>query len=687
MKHLIRTLCLTILLLTNSVDAASKTESLGKQTEILWDTWGVPHIYAPNTEKLFYAFGWAQMHSHGNYLLKNYGTKRGRAAEYWGKKYLNLDKHIRRFDAHGVAQRWYEAQDADFRLNLDAFARGINDYAAKYPDRIDENLKQVLPVTGIDPLNMTRHGLLVSWIGKSTKRSIQEWKKNEGSNAWAVAPSRSASGNALLLANPHIKWENYYEAHLNAPGLNLYGATPVGFPSLFIAFNSNLGWTVTRNLFDGRDDYELTLTDDGYKWNDGVRPFKTAQETILVKQDDGTMKKVPFEIRHSVHGPVIAQRGRKALASKVVGFDRPHILRQMWDMGKSSNLKEFQSAMQQLQFPMFNIIYADTAGHIFFMHNGLVAKRPFGNPSHWQGIVKGDSDATFWDSYYSYEDLPKALDPSTGWIQNANDGPWTCTYPAVLDPKDYSEGICGYWFGLRAARSTRLIMGDDHITFDEFIKYKHDTRIELADILVDELISAAHTHGGSLAKEAAAVLDAWDRCADNDSRGTELFRAWAAALPRKKFAIPFDRKHPLKTPKGLWDTVAAVEILEHVAIETKRKHGALDVAWGDVLRLRVGDYDLPGNGVTQTLGVFRVTDGPEQKNGKRYASGGDSYVAVIEFSNPPKARSLLSWGNATQPGSKHIGDQLKLYSRKELKPVLRLRSEVEANVEMREVLK
>ena len=69
---------------------------LGIQTnEILWDTWGVPHIFAKDRESLALGFGWAQMQNHGNLILRLYGTARGRAAEYWGKNYLDADKLVR----------------------------------------------------------------------------------------------------------------------------------------------------------------------------------------------------------------------------------------------------------------------------------------------------------------------------------------------------------------------------------------------------------------------------------------------------------------------------------------------------------------------------------------------------------------------------------------------------------------
>src|SRR5215213_8107541 len=89
--------------------------------ELLWDTWGVPHIFADDTVNLFYGFGWAQMHAHGDLLLRLYGQARGRAAEYWGERYLESDRLLRTIGTPSRAPEWYAAQSPDFRADLEAF--------------------------------------------------------------------------------------------------------------------------------------------------------------------------------------------------------------------------------------------------------------------------------------------------------------------------------------------------------------------------------------------------------------------------------------------------------------------------------------------------------------------------------------------------------------------------------------
>ena len=116
-------------------------------------------------------------------------------------------------------------------------------------------------------------------------------------------------------------------------------------------------------------------------------------------------------------------------------------------------------------------------------------------------------------------------------------------------------------------------------------------------------------------------------------------------------------------------------------------HGAIDVPWGQVYRLRVGGRDLPASGGPGDLGIFRVVGFTEDKDGKWRATGGDSYVATMEFGPTVRARSLIGYGNASQPGSPHVGDQLELFAKKQLKTVWLTRADIEQNLERRETVR
>lgn len=664
-----------------------------KNTEILWDTYGIPHIYGKDIKSLFHTFGWAQMQSHGNLLLRLYGQARGQAAEYWGQEYLESDQWVRTMGVPMRAHKWYEAQQPTFRSYLDAFTAGINAYAQEHADLIDDEVEVVLPVNAVDVLAHLQRVLNFTFVvAPQSVKSINDQGRSAntaltpamGSNGWAIAPSRSASGNAMLLANPHLSWSDlflWYEAQLSAPDFDAYGAALVGIPVLNIAFNDYLGWAHTVNTHDGWDAYELTLTNRGYRFDGKIRAFETETQTLKVRQADGTLRSEPFEVRHSVHGPVIAESDGKAIALRVVGLEQPGALEQWWEMAHAKNLVEFETALKRLQIPMFTVMYADRDGHILHLFNGQVPVRSQGDFEYWTGLIPGDTSTTLWTKTHPYQDLPRVLDPPSGWLQNANDPPWTTTFPLAIKPDNYPPYMAPRFMDFRAQRSTRMLAEDEKISFNEMVEYKHSTRMELADRLLDDLIPVARQQGGDLARQAADVLDAWDRQANMDSRGAVLFAVWAEAMDSDSlFAIPWNEGSPRTTPDGLANPANAVAALEAAASKVKAAYGTLDVPWGDVFRLHHGNLDLPANGGPSDLGIFRVLDFAPTEDGRFQSILGDSYVAAIEFSNPVRARVLTSYGNATQPGSPHLGDQLNLFARQQLRPVWRSRQEIEAHL-------
>ncbi|MBE9048260.1 acylase [Pleurocapsales cyanobacterium LEGE 10410] len=660
-----------------------------KSTEILWDDYGVPHVYGVNTEGAFQAFGWAQMQSHGDLILRLYGQARGRAAEYWGEDYLESDKWV---VTTGIPQRakiWYEQQNPYFRSNLDAFAAGINNYAQEHPELIDDEVEAVLPVTAEDVIAHVQRVINFTFITDpetvaSLGNELEPPQQSKGSNGWAIAPSRSESGNAMLLANPHLPWSDlflWYEAQITAPGMDAYGATLVGVPVLAIAFNNNLGWTHTVNTFDGWDLYELTLSNDGYLFDGEVRDFEGQTTKLKVKQANGTMRSQKLTIQNSIHGPIVKQENGKALALRVVGLDRPRVLEQWWDMAKAQNFQQFEKVLQRIQLPMFTVMYADREGHIMHLFNGQVPIRDQGDFAYWQGIIPGDTSDTLWTKIHSYKDLPRIVDPTSGWVQNANDPPWTTTFPSAIAPKDYPPYIAPQFMDFRAQSSALMLAEDSKISLEEMIAYKHSTRMETADRLLDDLLPALRQEGSPLALKIADVLGQWDRQANADSKGAVLFAAWLEESDFDTlFSQPWQESSPLNTPDGLANPQQAVTTLLAVANQIEQDYGAIDVPWGEVFRLQHGNIDLPANGGSGDLGIFRVVDFIPQENSQRYqAYNGDSYVAAIEFSQPVKAMALTTYGNSTQPNSSK-NNQLQLFSQKQLRPVWHLRQDVEAHL-------
>ena len=665
-----------------------------KTSEILWDNYGVPHIFAKDYNELFYLFGWAQMRNHANLMLRLFAQSRGRAAEYYGKKHIDSDKWVHTHNIPNRAEDWLELQNPTFKRYFESFVNGINDYANNFPDDIDIENKPVLPITSLDLLTHYQRVIMYHFVTnpRDTQFDPYSINKNRGSNTWAIGPSKSASGNTMLIINPHLSWGDmftWFEVQLNCYPLDIYGATLVGSPFIGIGFNEYIGWAHTNNVHDGQDLYKLTLTDGGYKWEDDVKSFDERIIQLNIKQNNDDINTEKYLIKESVHGPIIREDEDHAYALRVVGQDQPFVFEQYFDMALSKNFQDFEKAISRLQNPFFTTMYADRDGRILHLFGGRTPVRPEGDWD-WLGIVPGDTPATLWHKTHSYDELPKVIDAKSGWLQNANDPPWTTTLPLELNRHDYPSYMSRNFMHFRAQRSARMAYEDQEITFNELLDYKMDTRMELADRLLDDLISSAIASEDELLNKASTVLYDWDRCANNDSKGAILFKKWVDAVGFKidnseLFKIPWDESNPIKTPYGIKNIEFALETLKSVALDVIDKYDSLNVAWGDVYRIIIDDVDLPSNGGPgDPYGIFRVTGYKPIKDNRYAAIGGDSFQAIVEFSNPLKALVSIGYGNASQKNSMYRSNQAEFYSQKKLRQAWRTRKEIEQNLSFEE---
>ena len=682
---------LLISLFTISIVSFSCSQSENTQTQIAWDTWGVPHITSDNLEELFYAQGWAQMHNHANLILELYGSSRGNGAEYWGESKLQNDILIHTLGFSELADEWEKILDSETNIIITSFIKGMNAYAEAFPESIDDKYKVVLPLT-VKDLNMHQmYVVFTRFIAGGDLGRAQRWP-DMGSNALAIAPKRTTSGNAMLVQNPHLPWQKeflFFELHLNFDGKSLYGSTLVGFPGIAIGFNENLGWTHTNNTIDNSDIYELEMRDGAYVLDGDLKEFETSSKTIKVKQDDGTMVDQNIPLMKTVHGPVVNKTGDKIIALRMVGQDRSNMVLQWWRMINSTSFDEFENALKMAEIPFWNVMYADKNGNIFYLFNGLVPKRNSGDWDYWNRIIPGGKSNDIWTEVHHYADLPKVKNPEGGWLQNANDPPWTSTIPMTLDANDFPAYMAPQFMAFRPQRAARMMMEDEFISFDELVEYKLSTHLEFADRILDDLFAAIDESDSEKAKEAKVILENWDRKADVDSKGMVLFYNWARKFNvwrQSNYVLQWDNKNPETTPDGLADPVRAVYLLEVAAKEVETKFGRLDIPWGDYYRIKYNGKDLPANGIDGSVGVFRVASPGGADENHMYVGAGDSWVGVIEFGDEVHAKVLLSYGNATQARSPHNGDQLELFSRKELRDAWFTKAEIEANTASIEIL-
>jgi acyl-homoserine-lactone acylase len=571
--------------------------------------------------------------------------------------------------------------------------------------------------------------------GCPTSNSVALMHNPRGSNGWAIAPKKSASGNAILMGNPHAPWGNnspvpglgayqWMEVNLvigppGNPELNASGAVLMGAPFIGIGYSDELGWTHTNNTIQNTNLYELTLNPNGtYNFGGKVLPLQHRTDTIKIRQADGSLVRQTIDIVASVHGPVVAtsKKGDKALSLRVAGLEQPSVVTQYWGMIRAHNLNDFIAANSALQMPFFNVIYADRDGHILYLFGGQQPKRKGGNWSQYAGILDGSDPSLLWSETetFAWSELPRAIDPPGSFVANGNDPPWTSTFPRSIDPASFPAYVAPQFMDLRAQNSALLLLSNGSLTPAQVLLGKESTHMLLADRVLPDLIAAANLSGNPLAQQAAAVLAAWDRNSDAMSKGAVLFEAWWVLVmndpnlakdntinfywAHPQFRAGWDPLNPLSTPAGLANAAAMVADLIRAAQLVQAAYGALDVAWGDVHKIVLVTHDPtfqktiplsddPQSGADDPFGspraVFRFTfDGIHY-----FGYHGDGYVQLVEFAKKgAKASALLGYGNASRPGSPHVTDQLPFFDAKTLRPVYRTRDDVERHTVSREVI-
>ena len=350
-------------------------------------------------------------------------------------------------------------------------------------------------------------------------------------------------------------------------------------------------------------------------------------------------------------------------------------------MAHSKDLKSFQMAVSHLQFPLQNIIYADRAGNILYLYNGIIPRRPGGVWSDWAGIIPASTAGALVTDHLTYAELPKLINPSSGFIANSNNDPWTSTYPFELNPKNYPVYVTDTAFknfDLRSARSIKILTSQEKLSFEQLVELQSSTRSELADRTIDELVEFGINSENDLSRKAAMVLKNWDRNMDAESKGAVLFANWFfAARKERMFERAFSTDDPLNTPNTL--TLDAKAKLLGVAQQTMKNYGQLDVAWGVVYKTSYADKTFNGGLGLGEIGSFNAGFYSRAADSKWNLAGGSAFTSVIEFGNKIRAKGILSYGNSSEKNSPFRGDQLQLMIDRKLREIWFYQSDIDRN--------
>lgn len=644
---------------------------------IVRDRYGVAHIYASTEVDLYYAQGFAAARDRARQIGMFRLQAHGRLAEVRGQGSLQSDMVARGFRFPERAAGHLQTLDPRLRLNIEAYARGVNDAIL---ERRGELPAWVEPIEAADVLAM---GLLVNFHFPSQDLFRDAQRGLQGSNQFAVAPARSATGHALLSMDPHLYFGGFFdwlEVHLSTPEFSVVGASLPGIAGVLMGHNGAVAWSNTNNYPDLADVYLFPVDPQDptrYQAADGWKQFSARTEEFRFVQ--GTEMAGRTETLLETHvGPVLMLRGGFAVAARVAGIDVPTFVEQLDRRTRARTVAEYIEAMRTPGMSMWNLMMADTAGNIGYLYNALSPRRDPG--LDWSRPVIGADPRSEWQGFIPFDELPKLVNPVSGWMQNCNDAPWNITAGSGFEAAAMPfRLVSDDTYTDRGRRLTELLSADESVTVEEMRLYATDSLVLRAREWVPVLAAAvdAGAEAPQALRDAMSVLNAWDFHAEPESTGMALFHRWhLLARPGRLPAepIPAERMQQLLTHLA----TAAQECID--------KYGRLDPPWGQVLFFKHGRAEFSVTGGSSQFNVVRTAFGVPGSDGRIPVNGGSSYQMIVDMAPTPRAWSCFPKGVNEDPDSPHFADMTFLWSRKQYKPVWFTWEELEPNIENQTII-
>ena len=639
------------------------------------DEWGVPHILGKTDADAAYGLGFAQSEDDFATLRDVTLATRGVLARTQGASAAPTDYVVSLLGVWPTVNANYDKLPAPLRAVLQAYADGVNHYAALNPKVVTPGL---LPVTGQDIAAgfVFKQPFFYGLDGELKKLTAPDAPPPppKGSNGLAIAPSRNADGATRLLVNSHQPYTGpvaWYEAVVQSgQGWHVAGGFFPGSPFMLHGHNATLGWANTVSKPDLVDIYRLTLNPQNknqYRLDGAWRDFDKTTATLRVKLWGPIVLPVRKAVLRSVHGPVLETKAG-VFAIRYAGMGEYRQPVQYWKLGKATNLAEWRAAIATHALPSLNYVYGDAAGNVGFVHNGQYPNRTA--KADWANVLPGDRSDLIWQGYRPVEQSPQLWNPKSGYVYNSNNSPFEASAPADnLKPGDFPAAM-GLQTNVtnRALRVQETVGVDPAITDESFRRYKYDLtyspRSSVAEMIAK--VTAVDPKGDTDLAAAQAILKGWDRQTDVKNRGAAL-----AALMSQP--ILFARTSGEAEPDPM-DTLKT-------AITTLKTHfGRLDPEWGQVNRIRRGKVDLPIDGAADT---YRSVWGIPQKDGTTTADGGDTFIMFVTWDRNGKlsSDSIHQFGSATlDAGSKHYADQTPLFVAMKTRPVLFTEEQLKGHV-------
>ncbi len=709
-----------------AVDLA-RWEATAKRVTIIRDNWGIPHIYAKTDADVVFGALYAQAEDDFHRIERNYINAMGRLAETLGEKEVYRDLRMKLFIDPVEMKRQYALSPLWLKQLMNGFADGLNYYLHTHPDVKPEVITRFEPwmalsfsegsIGGdIESVSLPQlqalygNGATVptgSGSGASDARELPDpsydfsVREPSGSNGFAIAPGNTVDKRALLLINPHTSF--YFRAELqmvSEEGLNAYGASTWGQFFIYQGFNNRLGWMHTSGGADVIDEYLLTVTKraDGlyYKYGTTARKLREKKITVPYKAADGSMASRVITVYYSHHGPVVRQANGQWVAVQLMN-EPLKALTQSYQRTKATTYAAFNKVMDLRTNSSNNTVYADADGNIAYWHGNFAPRRDtrfdFSKP------VDGSNPATDWKGLHLVRETIMLFNPSTGWIQNTNNTPFSASGPASPRRERYPAYMGPSPENARGIHAVRVLKERKDFTLDKLIDAAFDPELPAFDEILPPLLRdfdalpMADPRKAALA-EPIDSLRGWNRRWGAASVPMSLADYWGNAAMRATGAAA--RAKGISTMEYLTQGATPDErlgALSRAVATLTTDFGTWKKPWGDINRFQrlTNDLDPPYDDnkpsvpvpfASATWGSLAAYGNTAAKTTKKnYGNRGNSFVAAVEFGPTVKAKAVSAGGQSGDPKSPHFADQIERYANGNFRDVLFYRADVEKNAE------
>ena len=735
-----------------------RLKGLDDTVQIYRDGQGIPHVKAQTVHDAFFGQGFATAQDRLWHMDHDRRGAYGRWAEFVGESGLEHDKTMRRFQILPTVKRDYEAINSDTRAMLDSYTGGVNAFLqtgdalpveydlvegkpeawqpwdclavfkmrhifmgvferklwrarmvnALGPERAADLLRGYQPghlliiPPGVeyqgpvlDGLEELTNGLQnISWLGDG----------QSGSNSWALAGSRTASGKPLLAGDPHRGLDTpnvYYQNQVACPEFDAIGLSFPGCPGFpHFGHNAHVAWCVTHAGADYQDLFVERFRQNGSTQYEDRGRWKSAEvhkEVIAVK--GGSSAEIEVTVTH--HGPIIAgdPGNGQAIAFQYTATNGPNLgSESIYGTLKATSTDELDASMQAWVDPCNSFLFADVHGNIGYLNRGEVPIRPMANA--WLPVPgwNGEYD---WQRSIPFEELARSRNPSTGYIVTANNRIVGEDYPYYI-ALDYAPEH-------RARRITERLKPMASATVEDMAAV-HAERVSIPAQTYARLLAEVDPLD-EVSARAMDRLRGWDGAMDLDSTAPTIYSAFRAKLHRLVAShllgslagdvfgpgsceedklrplwdllvtMARDNDTSLLAPDGDWNSLLAQALAGGVADLTERLGDDMDSwTWGTVHHTRPrhtlsgifpelsslldppsvpmgGDGDTPQAGSFCSLEPFVM----QSMSVARY---------VFDTSDWNNSRWIVPLGASGHPGSPHYADQTSTWSQVDLIPML-----------------